>query len=116
MMTHRQLSQAAVRGDMPDHIPYAPRIDLGHNANPLNGALPKRHRGKTRDQIATSEGRALHKAVADHLHRPHSDAMLHRALGVRFTREYAAHVTFTDRVNSDKDAAEAIDLVLSLIP
>jgi corrinoid protein of di/trimethylamine methyltransferase len=101
MMTHRQRLQAAVRGDMPDHIPYAPRIDLWHNANSLNGTLPKRHRGKTRDQIALSEGWTLHKVVADHLNQPHPDAMLHRALGVHFMREYVAHFAFTDRVKID---------------
>jgi methylmalonyl-CoA mutase cobalamin-binding domain/chain len=101
MMTHRQRLQAAVRGDMPDHIPYAPRIDLWHNANSLNGTLPKRHRGKTRDQVALAEGWALHKVVADHLNQPHPDAMLHRALGVHFMKEYVAHFTFTDRVKID---------------
>lgn len=98
MVTHRQRLLAAVRGDMPDRIPYAPRIDLWHNANSLNGTLPKRHQGKTRDQIALSEGWALHKVVADHLNQPHPDAMLHRALGVHFMKEYVVHFTFTDRV------------------
>jgi corrinoid protein of di/trimethylamine methyltransferase len=97
-MTHRQRLLNAVRGDMPDHIPYAPRIDLWYNANSLNGTLPQRHQGKTRDQIALSEGWALHKVVADHLHQPNPDAMLHRALGVHFMKEYVAHFTFSDRV------------------
>lgn len=105
MMTHRQRLRAAVRGEMPDHIPYAPRIDLWHNANSLNGTLPKRHRGKTRDQIALSEGWALHKVVADHLNQPHPDAMLHRALGVHFMKEYVVHFTFTDRVKIDVERA-----------
>ena len=99
MMTHRQRLLTAVRGDMPDHIPYAPRIDLWFNANSLNGTLPQRHRGKTRDQIALSEGWALHKVVADHLHQPNPDAMLHRALGVHFMKEYVAHFTFSGQVN-----------------
>lgn len=83
---------------MPDHLPYAPRIDLWFNANSLNGILPQRHRGRTRDEIALSEGWALHKVVADHLHQPDPDAMLHRALGVHFMKEYVAHFTFSDRV------------------
>ncbi len=101
MMTHRQRLLAAVRGNMPDHIPYAPRIDLWYNANSLNGTLPQRHQGKTRDQIALSEGWALHKVVADHLNQPHPDAMLHRALGVHFMKEYVVHFAFTDRVRID---------------
>jgi corrinoid protein of di/trimethylamine methyltransferase len=101
MMTHRQRLLAAVRGDMPDHLPYAPRIDLWFNANSLNGTLPQRHRGRTRDEIALSEGWALHKVVADHLHQPDPDAMLHRALGVHYMKEYVAHFTFTDRIKID---------------
>ena len=98
MMTHRQRLLNAVRGDIPDHIPYAPRIDLWFNANSLNGTLPQRHQGKTRDQIALSEGWALHKVVADHLHQPNPDAMLHRALGVHYMKEYVAHFTFSGQV------------------
>ena len=98
MMTHRQRLLTAVRGDVPDHIPYAPRIDLWYNANSLNGTLPQRHRDKTRDQIALSEGWALHKVVADHLHQPNPDAMLHRALGVHYMKEYVAHFTFSGQV------------------
>ena len=84
MTTHRQRILTAVRGEMPDRIPYAPRIDLWHNANSLNGTLPARHRGRSRDEIALAEGWALHKVVADHLRQPNPDAMLHRALGVHF--------------------------------
>ena len=98
MMTHRQRLLMAVRGDMPDCIPYAPRIDLWFNANSLKGTLPRRHAGKTSDEIALSEGWALHKVVADHLRQPNSDAMLHRALGVHFLKEYVTHFTFSDRV------------------
>ena len=105
MTTPKQRMLSAVRGEMPDHLPYAPRIDLWYNANSLNDTLPKRHQGKTRDQIALSEGWALHKVVADHLNQPHPDAMLHRALGVHFMREYVAHFTFTDRVKIDVERA-----------
>jgi methylmalonyl-CoA mutase cobalamin-binding domain/chain len=101
MMTHRQRMLMAARGEMPDHIPYAPRIDLWYNANSLNGTLPARHRGKSRSEIALAEGWALHAVVADHLHQPDPDAMLHRALGVHFMKEYVAHFAFIDRVKID---------------
>ena len=94
MMTHRQRLLMVVRGGLPDHIPYAPRIDLWFNANSLNGTLPPRHRGKSSDEIALSEGWALHKVVADHLRQPNPEAMLHRALGVHFMKEYVAHFKF----------------------
>jgi len=98
MTTHRQRILAAVRGEMPDRIPYVPRIDLWYNANSLNGTLPARHRGRSRDEIALAEGWALHKVVADHLRQPNPDAMLHRALGVHFMKEYVAQFAFSDRV------------------
>jgi methylmalonyl-CoA mutase cobalamin-binding domain/chain len=101
MMTHRQRLLTAVRGEMPDCIPYAPRIDLWFNANSLKGTLPPRHQGKTSDEIALSEGWALHKVVADHLRQPDPDAMLHRALGVHFMKEYVAHFAFSDQVKID---------------
>lgn len=101
MMTHRQRLRRAVRGEIPDQIPYAPRIDLWYNANSLNDTLPARHRRKSRTEIALSEGWALHTVVADHLNQPDPDAMLHRALGVHFMKEYVAHFTFTDRVKID---------------
>ncbi|MGE5257484.1 MAG: cobalamin-dependent protein [Hyphomicrobiales bacterium] len=98
MMTHRQRLLMAVRGELPDHLPYAPRIDLWFNANSLKDTLPARHRGKSSDEIALSEGWALHKVVADHLRQPDPDAMLHRALGVHFLKEYVAHFAFSSRV------------------
>jgi corrinoid protein of di/trimethylamine methyltransferase len=101
MMTHKQRMLMAVRGEMPDRIPYAPRIDLWFNANSIKGSLPARHQGKSSDEIALSEGWALHKVVADHLRQPSPDAMLHRALGVHFMREYVVHFTFTDQVKID---------------
>jgi methylmalonyl-CoA mutase cobalamin-binding domain/chain len=101
MLTHRQRLLMAVRGEMPDCIPYAPRIDLWYNANSLNDTLPARHRGKSRTEIALSEGWALHTVVADHLHQPDPDAMLHRALGVHFMKEYVAHFAFSGRVKID---------------
>jgi methylmalonyl-CoA mutase cobalamin-binding domain/chain len=101
MMTHRQRILAAVRGEMADRIPYAPRIDLWHNANSLNGTLPTRHRGRSRDEIALCEGWALHKVVADHLRQPNPDAMRHRALGVHFMEEYVAQFAFSDRIRID---------------
>jgi len=99
--THKQRMLMAVEGDLPDELPYAPRIDLWYNANVAAGTLPERHRGRTADEIALAEGWALHKVVADHLRQPRADAMLHRALGVHFLKEYVAHFIFTERVKID---------------
>ena len=52
MMTHRQRVSMAVRGEMPDLLPYVPRIDLWYNANSMAGTLPEKNRGRTQDEIA----------------------------------------------------------------
>lgn len=55
-MTPRQRIRAAFRGEMPDVLPYVPRIDLWYNANSRPETLPKQHRGKTQDEISLSQG------------------------------------------------------------
>lgn len=98
MMTHKQRLLMSARGEMPDRIPYAPRIDLWYNANSLLDNLPERHKGKSADQIALDEGWTLHKVVADHTRQPDPDAMLHRALGMHSLREYVVKPIFSDQV------------------
>jgi len=100
-LTHKQRMLMAAQGELPDELPYAPRIDLWYNANVLAGTLPERHRGRSAEEIALAEGWALHRVVADHLHQSRPDAMLHRALGVHFHKEYVVHFAFTDRVRID---------------
>ena len=56
MMTHKQRMLMAMRGEMPDILPYVPRIDLWYNANSMAGTLPERHKGRTQDEISRAEG------------------------------------------------------------
>ena len=39
-MTHRERILAAIRGDIPDRLPWVPRLDLWYKANRHNGTLP----------------------------------------------------------------------------
>jgi len=82
MLTHKQRILKAARGEMPDLLPYVPRLDLWYNANFHTHTLPGRHRGRAADEICRAEGWALHKVVPDFAHQPDPDAMLHRALGI----------------------------------
>ena len=43
-MTHKERMLAAARGDIADHLPYAPRIDLWFQANKARGTIPEVHR------------------------------------------------------------------------
>jgi methanogenic corrinoid protein MtbC1 len=97
-MTQIERIRKAIRGEMADRIPFAPRLDLWHNANALAQTLPERHRGKSPDQICRDEGWALHKAVPDFANEPDPDAMLHRALGIYALREQVFRISFSPRV------------------
>ena len=87
MMTHRQRILMATQGEMPDLLPYVPRIDLWYNANSMAGTLPKRHKGRTQDEISRAEGWALHKTLPDLLNVRGQEDILHRAIGVFSVRQ-----------------------------
>jgi corrinoid protein of di/trimethylamine methyltransferase len=87
VLTHRQRLLMAARGEMPDILPYAPRIDLWYNANSLAGTLPNNHKGRSLDEISRAEGWALHKVVPEYLKVRKPEDALHRALGVFSLKE-----------------------------
>ncbi len=47
-MTHKERILKAARGEMPDMLPYIPRIDLWYSANSRAGTLPEQHQGTDR--------------------------------------------------------------------
>ena len=77
----------AARGQMPDMLPFAPRIDLWYNANSLADTLPKKHKGRSQDEISRAEGWALHKVVPEYLKVRKPEDNLHRAIGVFSLKE-----------------------------
>lgn len=80
MMTHKQRILMAARGEMPDILTYAPRIDLWYNANSLSDTLPEKHKGRTQDEISRAEGWALHKIIPEYLKVRRPEDNLHRAM------------------------------------
>jgi len=87
MMTHRERILMAMRGEMPDILPYVPRIDLWYNANSAAGTLPERHKRRTQDEISRAEGWALHKIVPEYLKLRRPEDSLHRGLGIFSVKE-----------------------------
>jgi hypothetical protein len=67
MPTHKQRILTALKGEMPDTLPYVPRIDLWYNANVAFDTLPAQHKGRTQDEISRAQGWALHKIVPEFL-------------------------------------------------
>ena len=99
MMSHRQRMLMAMRGEMPDILPYVPRIDLWYNANSVAGTLPKKHKGRTQDKISRAEGWALHKIVPEYLKVRKPEHSLHRAIGIYSLKELVFRCKFSSDVD-----------------
>ena len=93
-MTHKERIFMAARGEMPDVLPYVPRIDLWYNANSRLGTLPERHRGRTQDEISRAEKWAMHHIVPEFLNVRSPEDNLHRALGLYSLREMVFRCKF----------------------
>ena len=98
-MTHKQRMLMAIRGEMPDVIPYAPRLDLWHGANSEKGTLPEKHRNRTMDEISRAEGWALHKVNPEYSNVRTPEDNLHWALGVLSLKETVFRYRFSSNID-----------------
>ncbi len=89
----------AIKGEMPDRLPYAPRLDLWYSANSLAGTLPEKHKGRTQDEIARAEGWALHKVNPEYQNVRGPEDNLHWALGVLSFKESALRYQFSSDID-----------------
>ncbi len=99
MLTHKQRTLMAARGDMPDVLPYVPRFDLWYNANSWGDTLPKVHQGRSADEIARAEGWALHKVVPELLKVDSPEENIHRGIGLYSLKENGYWITFSPNVD-----------------
>jgi len=88
----------AVRGEMPDVLPYAPRFDLWFSANSYTNTLPLQHRGRTADEIARAEGWALHKVIPELLKVRTPEDNVYRGLGLYSLRECGYRIRLSTNV------------------
>jgi len=86
-MTHRERILAAIRGEMPDRLPFAPRLELWHIANSRKGTLPEKYRNSQPDEIARAEGWALHKINPEYQKPRSPEDFLHWGLGIMSCKE-----------------------------
>ena len=98
MLTHRQRILMAAKGEMPDVLPYVPRIDLWYNANSMADTLPEKHKGRTQDEISRAQGWALHKIVPEFLKIRKPEDNLHRALGIYSLKELVFNCKFSSDI------------------
>ncbi len=81
-MTHKERILAACRGEVPDRIPWVPRLDLWYNAHKRAGTLPAPFGEATLRQITDGLGVGYHAVVPNFLDIRSTDDTIDRALGV----------------------------------
>ena len=81
-VTHKERMRVAIRGEPSDRIPWAPRLDLWHNANQRAGTLPEKYRNASLRDLVDDLGMGYHAVVPNFrdLRSPHDD--VDRALGI----------------------------------
>src|ERR1019366_5899731 len=97
-MNHKERMLMAVRGEMPDVLPYAPRFDLWYRANSYLRTLPPQNPGRTANEIARAEGWALHKVIADFLPDGRPEDTIHRGIGLFSLRECGYRIRLSPKV------------------
>jgi hypothetical protein len=60
MMTHKERMLAVLRGEHPDQIPWAPRLELYYRAHLRDGTLPAKYRGWDLRSIYRDQGMGYH--------------------------------------------------------
>ena len=97
-MTKKERILMTMRGETPDVMPYTPRFDLWYNANAYRGTLPKRHQGRTADEIARAEGWALHKVIPELLEVVDPQENVTRGIGLYSLKENGYRINFSPNV------------------
>ena len=100
MISNKQRMLMAMRGEVPDVIPFAPRLDLWFNANKAAATLPEKYKNvKHHFEIARSEGWALHQVNPAYQDVRKPEDNLHWALGILTYRETIFGYRFTGDID-----------------
>jgi hypothetical protein len=81
-MTHRERVLAAIRGEVPDRLPWVPRLEFWHRARLRQGTLPSELRSLSLTQIAERLDVGCYASVPDYTDATDPDAMIDWALGI----------------------------------
>jgi hypothetical protein len=73
---------AAIRGDKPDRLPWAPRLEFWYRAQLRKGTLPPDLRGLSLMEIADSLGAGYYSVIPDFTDCPGELDMIDRTLGI----------------------------------
>lgn len=92
-MTDRERILAAIRGDIPDRLPWVPRLEFWYRARLRSGTLPAELRGLRLLEIADRLGVGYYSVVPDFTACPRETDMLDRALGIYNLPVFPYHAT-----------------------
>jgi len=95
-MTHRERIWAAIRGEVPDRLPWVPRLEFWHRARLRQGTLPAELRSLTLTEIADRLGVGCYASVPDFTQSVNDDAMVDRGLGLFHLPVFPYHVALQD--------------------
>ncbi len=98
-MGFRASALAALRGELPEGLPYAPRLDLWHTARLASGTMPRQYEGASIEEICRAEGWGIYLLTASFVGLISSDeAMAQSALGLYAPPECGYRLAFGDGV------------------
>lgn len=95
-MTNRERMLAAIQGEVPDRVPWVPRLDFWYRGNDYMGTLPQGLRGLTFIELADRLGVATYAVVPDYGECPTGTELLDCALGIYQMPVVPYRVTFQD--------------------
>jgi corrinoid protein of di/trimethylamine methyltransferase len=98
----RARALAALRGELPDRLPYAPRLDLWHTGCAASGTLPTKYRDSTIEEICRAEGWGIYRLTTDLAYLTSSDeGIAMTCLGLIVPPEAGYRISFGDDVRFD---------------
>lgn len=91
-MTERQRILASIRGEKPDRLPWAPRLEFWYRAQLRRGTMPAALRGLSLYEVAERLGVGYYASVPDFTEREDETDMADRVLGILNTPVLAHRV------------------------
>ena len=95
-MTHRERILAAIRGEVPDRLPWVPRLEFWHRARLRQGTLPPELRSLTLTEITERLGVGCYASIPDFTDVADETAMIDRTLGLFHLPVLPYRVTLED--------------------
>jgi hypothetical protein len=97
-MTDRERMLAAIRGAMPDRVPFVPRLEFWYRARQRDGRMPAEFRSLSLMEIADRLGVGFYAIVPDFTDAPEEDKA-DRALGIVQQAQMPFRVSIDRRVS-----------------